>query len=236
MIEVKGFSKKYGKLTVLKDVNLRIEEGSITAVVGPNGSGKTTLIKSMLGLALIEEGEIRINNHALNSECSYRRDIGYMPQLSRYPDNLSTRELLDMLKDLRNTREDLDEELIEKLDMVKEMDKPTRNLSGGTRQKVSAIIAFLFSPKLLMLDEPTAALDPVSSSYLKDKIIKENNRGKTIILTSHNMNEIDELSKNIIFLLEGRVFFEGMVDELKKLTGQENLERAVANLMKGSVS
>lgn len=235
MIEVKRLKKNYGKLAVLDDISLHIKEGSITAIVGPNGSGKTTFIKSMLGLVQIKEGEIRINNHPLNSECSYRRDIGYMPQIARFPDNLTTRELLDMLKDLRNTREGLDEELIEKLDMRREMDKPTRALSGGTRQKVSAIIAFLFNPKLLILDEPTAALDPVSSSYLKDKIIEENKRGRTIILTSHNMNEIEELSKNIIFLFEGRVFFEGLVDELKKLSGQENLERAVANLMKGTV-
>jgi Cu-processing system ATP-binding protein len=232
VIEIKGLKKKFGKLSVLDGVSFEIKPGSITAIVGPNGSGKTTLIKSMLGLVHTDGGEIRIGRHILSGDCAYRRDIGYMPQIARYPENLKVKELLAMLKDLRAGHEELDQELLETLQLEKEMDKPIRALSGGTRQKVSALVAFMFSPQLLILDEPTAALDPVSSSRLKDKIIKENRRGKTVILTTHNMNEIEELSENIVFLLEGRIFFQGLIHDLKGLSGEANLERAVAGLMK----
>lgn len=236
MIEITGLKKKFGKLQVLKDVNLKIEKGSITAIVGPNGSGKTTLIKSMLGLVRIDQGEIVIDGYRLRGDCGYRREVGYLPQIARYPENLKVRELIEMLKDLRGAREGLDEELVEKLQIGREMEKPLGTLSGGTRQKVAAIIAFLFNPKLMILDEPTAALDPVSSSHLKDKIVADNSKGKTIILTSHNMNEIEELSERIVFLLEGRIYFQGLICDLKRESGEENLERAVAGLMRGAKS
>ena len=236
MIEILGVKKSFGKLRVLEEVNLKIESGSITAIVGPNGSGKTTLIKSMLGLVRIDQGEIRIGGRRLDGDCGYRRDIGYLPQIARYPENLKVRELIEMLKDLRGVSEGLDEELVEKLQVGREMEKPLRTLSGGTRQKVGAVIAFLFNPKLMILDEPTAALDPVSSSHLKDKIAAENRRGKTVILTSHNMNEIEELSERIVFLLEGRIYFQGLIADLKRESGEQNLERAVAGLMRGAKS
>ena len=236
MIEIEGLRKTFGKLRVLEEVNLKVESGTITAIVGPNGSGKTTLIKSILGLVRIDQGEIRVGGRRLNGDCSYRREIGYMPQIARYPENLKVRELIEMLKDLRGAREGLDEELAEKLQIGREMEKPLRTLSGGTRQKVAAIIAFLFNPKLMILDEPTAALDPVSSSHLKDKIAAENGKGKTIILTSHNMNEIEELSERIVFLLEGRIYFQGLISDLKRESGEEKLERAVAGLMRGAKS
>lgn len=236
MIEIQGLQKKFGKLCVLDEVNLTVENGSVTAVVGPNGSGKTTLIKSMLGLVRIDRGEIRIGERKVDGDCSYRREIGYMPQIARYPENLKVRELIEMLKDLRGVHEGLDEELVEKLQIGREMDKPLRTLSGGTRQKVGAVIAFLFDPKLMVLDEPTAALDPVSSSHLKDKIATENRKGKTVILTSHNMNEIEELSERIVFLLEGRIYFQGLIADLKRESGEQNLERAVAGLMRGALS
>ena len=236
MIEIHGVKKSFGKLRVLEEVNLKVEAGSITAIVGPNGSGKTTLIKSMLGLVRIDQGEIRLGGRRLNGDCSYRREIGYMPQIARFPENLKVRELIEMLKDLRGAREGLDEDLVEKLQIGREMEKPLRTLSGGTRQKVAAITAFLFNPMLMILDEPTAALDPVSSSHLKDKIALENGKGKTVILTSHNMNEIEELSERIAFLLDGRIYFQGLIADLKRESGEEKLERAVAGLMRGARS
>ena len=141
-----------------------------------------------------------------------------------------------MLKDIRGVGTGLDEELVEHLSIGRELEKPLRTLSGGTRQKVGAVIAFLFNPKLMILDEPTAALDPVSSSHLKDKITAESARGKTVLITSHNMNEIEELSERIVFLLEGRIYFQGLIADLKRASGENNLERAVAGLMRGARS
>ena len=231
MIEITRLQKRFGRLEVLQGIDLTIRDGQITAVVGPNGAGKTTLIKMILGLARPDTGEIRFDGQPIEGDFGYRARIGYMPQIARFPENLSGAELLGMLKDLRGRGAALDEELIEQFDLDDQLRKPLRTLSGGTRQKVNAVAAFLFRPDLLILDEPTAGLDPVSSSILKDKILSERARGRTFILTSHIMSELEELSDDVAFLLEGRVRFAGPVDELKDVTRQPNLERAIAQVM-----
>jgi len=232
MITIKNLHKRFGKLEVLKNIDLSINTGKITAIVGPNGSGKTTLIKCILGLVKPDAGEIRIGNTRLNGHWSYRKDIGFMPQTARFPDNLTGKELLHMIKDLRDTKSGFDEEIIEAYNLTDELNKPVRNLSGGTRQKLNAALAFLFSPQILILDEPTAGLDPVSSSALKDKIMKEKENGKTIILTSHIMSEVQELADTIIILLEGKKFFDGPITEITNGSDNTTLERAVAQIMR----
>jgi len=109
---------------------------------------------------------------------------------------------------------------------------PLRNLSGGTRQRINAALAFLFHPELLILDEPTAGLDPISSSALKDKILRERAAGRTFIITSHVLSELEELADRVAFLLDGSVRFEGTPAALRHETGQPTLERAVAFLMR----
>lgn len=231
MINIEHLKKSFGKLDVLKDISLTISPGRATAIVGPNGSGKTTLIKSVLGLVKPDSGRITVKDHMVNGDFNYRKDIGYMPQIASFPDNLTVREAIDMIVDLRGQKSGLDTELYDLFDLEREKDKALRNLSGGTRQKVSATIAFLFNPDIIILDEPTAGLDPVASSRLKDKIHAEKARGKTIILTSHIMSELEELADHVIFLLEGRIIFDGDIDDLIAQTGRHNLERAIAHLM-----
>lgn len=236
MIEIKSLNKSYGSLNVIKGIDLKIEEGKITYLVGPNGSGKTTLIKSILGLIKKYEGSIIINGELINGGSQYRSGIGYMPQSASFPENLTVKNIFEMVKDLRNNFKNLDEELVGKFNLEKEMNKRLKNLSGGTVQKVSAALAFLFDPKILILDEPTAGLDPVSSGILKDKILKENSAGKTILFTSHIMSELEELAQNIAFILEGKLCFEGSLNNLINLTGEKNLERSVASVMLGKVA
>ncbi|MBU2494268.1 MAG: ABC transporter ATP-binding protein [Bacteroidetes bacterium] len=236
MIEINSLNKNYGSLNVLKNINLNLAEGKITYLVGPNGSGKTTLIKSILGLVKKYDGSILVNGELLNGGSGYRKDIGYMPQSASFPENLTVRNIFEMVKDLRNNTENMDEELISKFNLKNEMNKRLKNLSGGTVQKVSAALAFLFNPSILILDEPTAGLDPVSSGILKDKIIKENGAGKTILFTSHIMSELEDLAQNIVFILEGKICFEGPLNSLINLTGEKNLERSVASVMMGKVA
>ncbi|MBS1538733.1 MAG: ABC transporter ATP-binding protein [Bacteroidetes bacterium] len=235
MIEIQHIHKKFGKLQVLNALDLSIQSGKITAIVGPNGSGKTTLIKCILGLATPDSGTITINNFncLLNSE--YRNDIGYMPQIARFPENLTALEVIEMLVDIRHSEEMYDNELIELLNLQKEMRKPLRTLSGGTRQKVSAVIAFLFQPNILIFDEPTAGLDPISSSRLKDKILKARQDGKTIIITSHIMSEIEELADEVVFLLDGKILFQESVVDILANTSESTLERAIAGRMANSM-
>lgn len=236
MIEISGLNKSFGKLHVLKEMELTIAEGRITAIVGPNGSGKTTLIKCLLGLVKPDSGKLVINGTEINGDTAYKRQIGYMPQLAKFPENLTVQEILHMVKDVRGEKENLDETLFGEFDLESELKKPVRVLSGGTRQKLSATIAFLFNPAILILDEPTAGLDPISSSRLKDKILRERANGRTVILTSHIMSEIEELSDNLVFLQEGQIFYNGRLQAMINDTGESKLERAIARIMKGSVA
>ncbi len=232
MINIDRLTKRYGPLEVLKDLSLQIRREQVTAVVGHNGSGKTTLIKALLGLIKPDAGRIFIDGQKIDGDSSYRDRIGYMPQIACFPENLTGEELLAMLRDLRGNPARCDEELIEAFDMEGELKKRLGTLSGGNRQKVSALIAFLFSPDVLILDEPTASLDPIASGILKDKIVRERTAGKTFILTSHIMSEIDALADHIAFLMDGRVYVEGEKEAIQQQAGQDNLERAIAHLMK----
>lgn len=232
MIITKKLYKIYGNLKVLNNVDLLIKDNKLTYLVGPNGSGKTTLIKTVLGLVKISSGEILIGNNKLNGDYSYKELIGYMPQIASFPENLTVNEVIDLIKNIRKTNEKLDEELIIEFNLKKEYNKKIKNLSGGTKQKLNAAIAFLFNPKILILDEPTAGLDPVSSSFLKDKIIKEKNNGKTILLTSHIISELEEVAEEIIFICDGKIIFNGNKNDLINSTKEKNLERAISNLMR----
>jgi Cu-processing system ATP-binding protein len=231
-VRITALSKSFGALDVLRAVDLEVRPGRVMAIVGPNGAGKTTLIKSVLGLIHPDSGSIAIAGVRVNGDDAYRARIGYMPQIARYPENLTGAELLAMLKDLRGQGAQLDEELIHVFGLQSALEKPLRVLSGGTRQKVNAVMAFLFSPELLILDEPTAGLDPLSSSILKDKILAARGEGRTVIVTSHIMNELEELADDVAFMLEGQATFVGTLDELKRLTNQGTLERAIATMMR----
>ena len=232
MIEARRVTKTFGTLRVLDDLSLSIAPRRITGLVGPNAAGKTTLAKIILGLTKADSGTLEIDGIRIGADDAYRSRIGYMPQMARFPENLSARELFEMLTDLRRPTQRVDEELVERFDFAGALDKPIRMLSGGTRQKVNAVIAFLFRPDLLILDEPTAGLDPVSSGILKDKIFAEKAAGRTFLLTTHIMSELDELADDIAFINEGKVAFVGALTEIKRITRQSNLERAIAEIMK----
>lgn len=231
MIEIKNLVKKFGKTEVLKGINLSVAAGKVTAIVGPNGSGKTTLIKSILGLVRPTSGVIEVDGENIADGFNYRNKIGYMPQIARYPENLTANELISLVKDLRNSNDLSTPQLVQAFNLSNQLEKPFKSLSGGTKQKVSAIIAFTFNPKIYFLDEPTAGLDPVSSSFFKDLVLKEKQNKKTIVLTSHIMSEVQELADEIVFLLEGEIRFKGTIDSLLKNQKETKLERAIAELM-----
>ena len=171
MIEIKNLTKKFNKFTALNQVNIRFNDGHSVALIGPNGCGKTTLIKCILGLNVVEDGDILVNNESVKEHYLYRKNIGYMPQIGRYPENMTIAQTIQMIKDTRKVSEnELDTELLEAFELESIFDKKMRTLSGGTTQKVSAVLAFLFNPGIIILDEPTAGLDPLASEILKNKI------------------------------------------------------------------
>lgn len=237
MLDIRHISKTFGKLEVLKNVHIGFERGQAVAIIGPNGSGKTTLIKSILGMVVPESGSISFQGQTIGQDAGYRRYIGYMPQIGRYPDNMQIGQLFDMMRDLRNdTDTTLDEELIHAYRLPDIYQKSMRTLSGGTRQKVSAALAFLFSPPVMILDEPTAGLDPLSAEILKEKVQREKQRNKLFLVTSHIMSDLEELATDVLYLVEGRVVFFKSLNTLKTETGEERLGRAIAQIMQTHAS
>ncbi|MFN0014227.1 MAG: ABC transporter ATP-binding protein [Saprospiraceae bacterium] len=237
MLQVQHVSKTFGRLQVLKNVHLSFDRGQAVAVIGPNGSGKTTLIKSILGMVVPEEGRIVFQGHVIGQDAQYRRHIGYMPQIGRYPDNMQIGELFDMMRDLRNNAETtLDEDLIHAFKLPDIYQKTMRTLSGGTRQKVSAALAFLFNPPVMILDEPTAGLDPLSAEILKEKVLHEKQRDKLFLITSHIMSDLEELATHVLYLVEGRAVFFKTLETLRSETREERLGKAITRIMQTATS
>lgn len=231
MIRIKGLKKKFRELEVLKGLDLNIPAGQATGIVGPNGSGKTTLIKHLLGLVKADEGLVEVNGMSVTKSPDYRQLIGYMPQTAQYPENMKVKELVEFIIRLRRQEPIYREQLVELFELDKEMNKSLRVLSGGTKQKVGALIALMFDAPILILDEPTAGLDPKSSHYFKEWVKKEREAGKTILLTSHIMSEIEELSDHMILLVEGNIRFHGSHQQFIKQNKGYKLERAVAQTL-----
>lgn len=232
MISVKEVTKHFGRLKALNRVSLDLVKGKSYALIGPNGSGKTTLIKSILGMVIPTSGEIIFDGTSIKNDWRYREKIGYMPQVGRYPENMRIGHLIDMMKNIRRMADDqLDEELIEVFKLHRIYDKRVHALSGGMRQKVSAALAFLFNPPVLILDEPTAGLDPVSVEALKDKIQVEKGRGKLLMITSHILSDLDELSTDVAYVFEGVLHYNNTIAALKEETGEDKFGRAIATMI-----
>lgn len=231
MIEIKDLHKKFGKQEVLKGVNVSVSSGKIYAVLGPNGSGKTTMIKSILGMVRKDKGSIIVNGANIKNSAKYREKIDYLPQIANFPGNLKVRELIKMIKDVRGKKaEELS--LIHTFGLEPFLNKKLSNLSGGTKQKVNIVLAFMFDSPIVILDEPTSGLDPVAMLELKALIIKAKEDNKLILITSHIISFVEEMADEIIFLLEGIIYYKGTLEGLNEKTSESNLERAIAKLLK----
>lgn len=235
MIKIENLHKRFKKLQALNNISVEFSKSQVISLIGPNGSGKTTLIKSILGLVKPDNGNILFNGISISKDIEYRRNIGYMPQIGRYPDNMKIGQLFDMIKNMRGKEQKVDEELFFRFKLDTMLDKPMKGLSGGTRQKVSAALAFLFDAEVLILDEPTAGLDPVASEILKDKIIAEKDKGKLILITSHILSDLEELTTHVLYLQDGKMVFNKSMGELYELTGEEKLSKAIAKVMKNGM-
>jgi Cu-processing system ATP-binding protein len=234
MIRIENLTKRFKRLQVLDDISTLFNNGQVVSLIGPNGSGKTTLIKSILGMVRPDSGNIFVNQQLVQHDFLYRRAIGYMPQIGRYPDNMKVGQLFTMMKNIRGVPDSmLDTDLLVKFNLVSIFDKSMRTLSGGTRQKVSAALAFYFNPSILILDEPTAGLDPLSSEILKEKIMQEKKKNKLILITSHILSDLDELTTHVMYMQDGKMIFLKDIESLRKETGEDRLGKAIARVMQG---
>jgi len=231
MISVNKLSKRFGKLQALDKLSLELHNGRSYALIGPNGSGKTTFIKCLLGLVLPDQGEIKVGGVIINGTYAYRDQIGYMPQVGYYPEHIRIGQLLDMVQDIRQYKGNIDDELYQAFRFEQLRDKRMHTLSGGTRQKVSAVLAFMFRAPILILDEPTAGLDPLSVEILKEKILQEKHAGKLVMISSHIMSDLDHIATELIYLYEGQLLYADAIAQLKSETGEDRLGKAIAQLM-----
>ena len=232
MIKIENISKCFSSTCVLKDVSIALQKGELTAIAGPNGSGKTTLIKTILGLVKLDKGTIFVGGKNIGKNSDYRSQIGYMPQIAHYPDNLRVGEILELVKNVRNhNTKNNEKELLTQFELEPHLNKYMRNLSGGTRQKVGVVLAFMFNPDIYILDEPTVGLDPVSSGKFKEMLLREKQAGKTILYISHILSEIDEFADNIIFLIDGQIYLNESLSVFKEKMNESNLEKAISLYM-----
>ena len=231
MITINNIHKRFGDLQVLEGINMSSLKNGIFAILGPNGSGKTTLIKCILGMVIPENGTIQINNENIIGKWQYRQNISYMSQISNFPPNITINELIKLIKTMRlnKTKE---KEIIEMFDLNTSLDKKFSTLSGGTKQKVNIMLTFMSDSPIIILDEPTTGLDPLALIKFKQLLLKEKGKGKIIIITSHIINLIEEIADNIVFILEGKVFFNGTITKLKETTKMQSLEYAIAKIIK----
>ena len=197
MIQFENITKSYGTKTVLNNVSVEFSQTKTTALLGPNGSGKSTMIKSILGLVKPESGTITINGTTISNSDEYRQLIGFMAQVARYPDNLTIDELFSMIEDVRLNISSQKEDLITLFELQQHRKKPMKILSGGTRQKVGAVAALMFDSPILILDEPSVGLDPRMTLRLKEYLLQEKHKSKTIILTTHILHEVEELADEL---------------------------------------
>ncbi|KHJ39546.1 ABC transporter ATP-binding protein [Pedobacter puniceum] len=231
LIKISNLKKSFGKLNVLKGLNCSFNGGRVVSILGPNASGKTTLIKSILGMVIPDSGEIFFKGSPVVNTYQYKENIGYMPQIGRYPDHMQIGQLLKMMQDIRKKHSGLDESLIAAFQLQSMFNKAMHTLSGGTRQKVSAALACLFNPDVLILDEPTAGLDPLAAEILKEKIQEQKAKGKLILITSHIMSEVDEIADEVMYLFEGQVKFFMPLSQIKSSTGEEKLGKALTKIL-----
>ncbi len=231
MIKIQNISKTYNKIAALNNVSVNLFPSQSIALIGPNGSGKSTLMKCILGLVFPNKGTIEVMGEKITFTGNYRKKIGYMPQIVRFPDNMKVGQLFNMIQDIREEKINIDRELIEQFEINSFINKPLGALSGGMKQKVNAALAFMFNPDILILDEPTAGLDPLSAELLKEKIKNEKDKGKLIIISSHILADLEEITTHVVYLIDGELEFFKSMESLIKETGTQNLSKAIAKIM-----
>lgn len=233
MIIASNVTKKFGKLSALENISITCNRGQVISLIGANGSGKTTLIKSLLGMVVPDSGFITFNGQNIQHNWTYRNIVGYMPQTPKFPEQMTIGQVFEMMVDIRKKNStELDTELTEAFGLRDLYHKRMRTLSGGTRQKVGASLAFLFNPEVLILDEPTAGLDPLATEILKEKIRGEKAKGKLMLITSHILSDLEDLITEVIYLQEGKLLFHKSWEQLQTDTSEKRLSRAIAQVMK----
>ena len=234
LVEVKNLKKSYGSKEAVKGISFKIKNDEILGLLGPNGSGKTTTIGMMLGLLKPSNGEIIIDGKKIEeNRIEILKKINFISPYIELPKKLSVKQNLIVygklydVKDLNNRIE----YLVEKLRLEELLNKITGELSSGQKNRVSLAKALINNPKVLLLDEPTASLDPEVGDYIRTFLENyKKERNISILLASHNMDEVKRLCKFVLMMKEGRIIDKGSPLELIEKHGQKNLEEVFLKL------
>ncbi|WP_019849170.1 ABC transporter ATP-binding protein [Desulfitobacterium sp. PCE1] len=219
-LEVKHAQKFYGQFQAVKDINLTIKKGEIYALLGHNGAGKSTLIKMILGLVKPSAGMIGIeglNYDVKNKEIKKR--VGYLPERMNFYDNLTAWEILSFYAKLKGITKKRCEEVLEQVGLSEARHRRVGTFSKGMQQRLGLAQAIIHRPDLLVLDEPTTGLDPIGILELKEMIRNWNKEGTTILFSSHNLNDVEELAQQIGIMNRGEIIAQGTLKELQNKLG-----------------
>lgn len=230
MIQFHHLFKKYGNRVALHDVHVELNPSGVTGILGPNGSGKTTLAKVLMGLVFPTEGDVTIGGNSIKSGASYRNNMGYLPQLARFPENLLLHEVLSLTEAIRG-KAPRKLELLDYFKLEEFLFTRVAHLSGGNRQKLNLVNALMFNSPVLVLDEPTTGLDPLSVLQFKQLLKTEAESGKTIVLTTHVLELAEATMNYIMFLVEGKVQFCGSMEDMLAANQAPSLELAMIKIL-----
>lgn len=237
MIVFHGFSKRYSDVLAVEPLHLTVERGETLALVGPNGSGKTTLLKGVAGLVRPTAGAISVGGHDLAKHGrEARRAVGYMPQRLGFPEGTTPREVLRLVARLRDTDLPRPAALLERVGLEDVLDRQIETLSGGMRQRLGLALALLGDPEVLLLDEPSAALDPTGALLMRDLLCALSREGKTILISSHDLTEVEAVADRLAVFVAGRLIAAGEPAalaaslDLKHGAGVEEIYRRLTGL------
>lgn len=217
VVEIQGLAKRYGQLLAVNDLSLTVEEGEVFALLGPNGAGKTTTIKALLGLITPTAGRVLLNGQdAGHDGKDARRHVGYLPEKLAFYDNLTGRQTLEFFAELRGADTEQCDSLLQEMGLAQARDKKVGAYSKGMVQRLGLAQALLGNPPILILDEPTSGLDPRGSWQIRQKITSLNKQGTTIVLCSHILSEVQEVSHRVAILNHGTLMALDTLDNLGK--------------------
>lgn len=231
-LSVNNVSKRYRTVTAVDAISLDIQPGKIQALLGPNGAGKSSLVRMLVGLTQPDEGEIRVENNGASIELSYH-DFAYLPEDRGLYQDRSILDNLNYIASLRglkfsDIRADIDSWL-ERFELTDRKDEPLRQMSKGNQQKVQLIATLLHDPQLVILDEPFSGLDPVNQEHVLTVLSELRDRGKTVVLSAHQMALVERLADTMLLMDKGRAVAQGSLQEIRNTLLPDPVYRVTTN-------
>ena len=237
-IEIKNLNKKYNNVEAVRNINFKINKGSIVGLLGPNGCGKTTTIGMILGLIKPTSGSVFVNEKNIekeNNRTEILEKVNFISPYIELPKKLTIEENLKVygkMYGVKNLKEKISD-LMQQLNLLEFKKRKTGELSSGQKNRVSLAKALINDPEILLLDEPTASLDPDVGDYIRTYIENfASKKGTTILLASHNMNEVERLCSEVMMMKKGKIIDKGTCSSLINKHGRKNLEETFLKIVR----